>query len=106
MHAPLQLRHPNILSFKETLELEEKGVTVIYVVTEAVTPLADRLHQLDMSGPARCVCRLTCPRGQCHCLLHKHAACLKVSAIIVKRCNSRLPGSGCSCSRPLQKHPP
>lgn len=53
MHVRLQLRHPNILSFKETLELEEKGMTVIYVVTEAVTPLADRLHQLDMSGPAR-----------------------------------------------------
>ena len=53
MHVRLQLRHPNILSFKETLELEEKGMTVIYVVTEAVTPLADRLRQLDMSGPAR-----------------------------------------------------
>ena len=53
IHVRLQLRHPNILSFKETLELEEKGMTVIYVVTEVVTPLADRLHQLDMSGPAR-----------------------------------------------------
>ena len=48
-----QVRHPNILAFKETLELEEKGETVIYLVTEPVTPLAAILSQLEMEGSAR-----------------------------------------------------
>lgn len=49
-----QVRHPNILAFKDTLELEEKGETVIYLVTEPVTPLATILKQLDIEGAARC----------------------------------------------------
>ena len=44
----VQLRHPNILQFKETAELEERGETVIYLVTEARTPLADHLQHLDI----------------------------------------------------------
>ena len=50
----LQLRHPNILAFKDTAEVEEKGETVIYLVTEPVKPLADCLDELDMTGSARC----------------------------------------------------
>lgn len=48
-----QVRHPNILTFKDTMELEEKGETVIYLVTEPVTPLATILTELDIEGPAR-----------------------------------------------------
>ena len=44
----LQLRHPNILQFKETAEVEERGETVIYLVTEACMPLADHLQRLDI----------------------------------------------------------
>lgn len=43
-----QLRHPNILQFKETAEVEERGETVIYLVTEACMPLADHLQRLDI----------------------------------------------------------
>ena len=35
------LRHPNVLVFKESVEVEERGETVLYLVTEAVTPLAE-----------------------------------------------------------------
>ena len=49
-----QVRHPNILAFKDTLELEEKHETVIYVVTEPVTPLEELLAELDVQGEARC----------------------------------------------------
>lgn len=47
------LRHPNVLSFKDTAELDERGEIIIYLVTEPVTPLLDVLQTLDMSGPAR-----------------------------------------------------
>lgn len=49
----LQLRHPNVLAFKFTTEVEEKGETVIYLVTESVKPLADVLDSLDVSDDAR-----------------------------------------------------
>ena len=49
----MQLRHPNILAFKDTAEVEEKGETVIYLVTEPCKPLADALEELDMTGSAR-----------------------------------------------------
>ena len=48
-----QLRHPNVLQFRDTVELEERGETVIYVVTEPVTPLAVHLASLDLQGPQR-----------------------------------------------------
>lgn len=51
----MQLRHPNVLAFKDTAEVEEKGETVIYLVTEPVKPLADVLEELDISGSARSV---------------------------------------------------
>lgn len=46
-----QLRHPNVLQFKDTAEVEERGETVIYLVTEAVAPLADHLQRLDIQVP-------------------------------------------------------
>lgn len=49
--CPAQLRHPNILQFKDTAEVEERGETVIYLVTEACTPLADHLQRLDIQVP-------------------------------------------------------
>lgn len=49
----MQLRHPNVLAFKNTVELEEKGETVVYLVTESVRPLATVLDTLDMSDEAR-----------------------------------------------------
>lgn len=51
--SKLQLRHPNILNFKETVEIEERGETVIYLVTEAITPLASILKTIDLSGGDR-----------------------------------------------------
>ena len=50
---PVQLRHPNILQFKETAEIEERGETVILVVTEPVMPLAEHLGGLELQGPPR-----------------------------------------------------
>ena len=55
----VQVRHPNILAFKDTLELEEKHETVIYVVTESVTPLEELLAELDVQGEARCAAHLS-----------------------------------------------
>ena len=54
-----QVRHPNILAFKDTLEMEEKHETVIYVVTEPVTPLEELLAELDVQGEARCAAHVT-----------------------------------------------
>ncbi len=42
-----------MLQFRDTVELEERGETVIYVVTEPVTPLAVHLAGLDLQGPQR-----------------------------------------------------
>jgi SCY1-like protein 1 len=49
----LQLRHPNVLAFKFTVEVEEKGETIIYLVTESVRPLADVLGNLAITEEAR-----------------------------------------------------
>ncbi|WIA22885.1 hypothetical protein OEZ86_009825 [Tetradesmus obliquus] len=47
------LRHPNVLAFKDSLEVQEKGMTVLYLVTEAVRPLAMVMQELDLSGHHR-----------------------------------------------------
>ena len=47
------MRHPNVLAFKGTLEVEEKGNTALYVITEPVAPLTEVLQQLDIQGVAR-----------------------------------------------------
>jgi len=49
-----QVRHPNILAFKDMMELEEKHEYIIYFVTEPCTPLVDTLEDLDVQGEARC----------------------------------------------------
>jgi len=51
----VQLRHPNILAFKETVEIEERGETNVYIMTEAVTSLSTVLRDNDLKGPERCV---------------------------------------------------
>ena len=48
-----QVRHPNVLAFKDTLEVEEKSTTALYVITEPVAPLTEVLQQLDVERPAR-----------------------------------------------------
>ena len=48
------MRHPNILAFKDTVEVEEKGLTTIYIVTEPVKPLTTVLDELHLAGPSRC----------------------------------------------------
>lgn len=52
-----QLKHPNMLAFKDTAEVEERGEVVIFLVTEAVQPLVSTLDKLDLSEKERCVAR-------------------------------------------------
>ncbi|MEW5318095.1 MAG: hypothetical protein WDW38_009346 [Sanguina aurantia] len=47
------LRHPNILAFRDSIEVVEKGVTVIYLVTEPVKPVKLVLDELDLRGQPR-----------------------------------------------------
>lgn len=49
----LQLRHPNILAFKDSIEVQEKGQHVVYLVTEAVRPLITVLKELNLAGQHR-----------------------------------------------------
>lgn len=48
--TPLQLRHPNILAFKDSHETTEGRNTVLYLVTEPVKPLLKALGDLDIQG--------------------------------------------------------
>jgi SCY1-like protein 1 len=47
------LRHPNVLAFKDAVETEERGEYVVYLVTEAASPLVPTLRSLGLSGPQR-----------------------------------------------------
>jgi SCY1-like protein 1 len=49
----VQLRHPNILAYKDSCETTERGATVIYLVTQAVRPLKLVLDQLDLEGQTK-----------------------------------------------------
>lgn len=49
----MQLRHPNILAFKDMVETTEKGATVIYLITEPIKPLKLLMEELDLSGQQR-----------------------------------------------------
>lgn len=49
----MQLRHPNILAFKDSIEVQEKGQQVLYLVTEAVRPLSTVLRELNLTGKHR-----------------------------------------------------
>ena len=52
VHAP-QLRHPSILQYRDSHELVEKGNTVIYLITQPVTPLKQIIEELKLEGKAR-----------------------------------------------------
>ena len=45
------------------MEAQEKGATVLYVVTEAVKPLAIVLQELALTGHHKCVCVLAVAGG-------------------------------------------
>lgn len=47
------LRHPNVLVFKDTAEVEERGETTVYLVTEPVRPLATVLDSIGVRGEER-----------------------------------------------------
>lgn len=49
----LQLRHPNVLAFKDSIEVQEKGQHVVYLVTQAVRPLITVLKELNLAGQHR-----------------------------------------------------
>ena len=55
----VQVRHPNILTFQFSAEIErEEGGVVrptVYIVTEPVMPLAEKVKELDLTGVQRCV---------------------------------------------------
>lgn len=53
----LQLRHPNVLAFKDSIETQERGMHVVYLVTEAVKPLATVLKDINLAGHHRQVAR-------------------------------------------------
>ncbi len=55
MVCPPQLRHPNLLVYKDTAEVDERGEAVIYLVTEPVKPLDEALRDLRLDGTQRCV---------------------------------------------------
>ncbi|GMH33401.1 hypothetical protein BSKO_01235 [Bryopsis sp. KO-2023] len=47
------LRHPNVVTFKDTVEIEEKGSVTVYLVTEPVQPLKLVLDELTLSEEHR-----------------------------------------------------
>lgn len=59
MHLPCgwQLRHPNVISFLNSVEVEkEEGGVVkptLYIITEPVAPLPDKLQELNLRGNQR-----------------------------------------------------
>lgn len=61
----LQLRHPNILAFKDSIEVQEKGQHVVYLVTEAVRPLITVLKELNLSGKHRQAAGIMHGRSSC-----------------------------------------
>lgn len=46
-------RHPHILSFKDMVEIDERGETAIYLITEAVTPLPVVLESIALHEQER-----------------------------------------------------
>ena len=50
------LRHPAVLQFKDSVEVEEKGEAVLYLVTEAVTPLAEVLRGMRGADREQYLC--------------------------------------------------
>lgn len=52
-------RHPGVLGFKDSVEVEEKGEAVLYLITEPVTPLVEVLRGMavSMQGWQGCTAR-------------------------------------------------
>jgi len=52
-----QVRHPNILSFLHSTEIETfdggSSKVTIYIVTEPVMPLSDKIQELGLEGTKR-----------------------------------------------------
>lgn len=54
--GPFQVRHPNILSFLHSTEVEADGSGskhAIYIVTEPVMPLSEKIKELGLEGAQR-----------------------------------------------------
>jgi len=51
-----QLRHPHVLQFKDSVEVEgdKGGAVTLYLVTEPVQPLSTVLQELRLEGSQRC----------------------------------------------------
>lgn len=49
LRAP-QLRHPNVLTYKDSHEISEKGGTTLYLITEPVSPLARVLKEVELGS--------------------------------------------------------
>uniref|UniRef100_A0A061S498 SCY1-like protein 1 n=1 Tax=Tetraselmis sp. GSL018 TaxID=582737 RepID=A0A061S498_9CHLO len=47
------MRHPNVLSFKTSIEVEERSEIVVYIVTEPVKPLLQVMTDLNLEGMQR-----------------------------------------------------
>jgi len=62
--APFQVRHPNILSFLHSTEVETVDAgspkVTIYMVTEPVMPLSDKIKELGLEGSQRYECSFCC----------------------------------------------
>jgi SCY1-like protein 1 len=43
-----------VLAFKDSAEVQEKGQTVVYLVTQPVKPLKLVLEELNLNGQHRC----------------------------------------------------
>lgn len=58
-HAVKRLRstrHPGVLAFRDSAEIEERGEAVLYLVTEAVTPLAEVLRGMGGADRQQYLC--------------------------------------------------
>lgn len=62
----LQLRHPNVLAYKDSAEVQERNTTVVYLVTEAAQPLINILEELDLPPAHKCV------PVECTCVYSSH----------------------------------
>lgn len=55
--SPFQVRHPNILSFLHSTEAEtfdgSTAKVTIYIVTEPVMPLSEKIKELGLEGTQR-----------------------------------------------------
>lgn len=64
------MRHPNVLAFLHSTEAEAMDGSVlkptIYLVTEPVIPLAEKIRELDLQGTQRYVQLALKPHKNCN----------------------------------------